>query len=179
MYKRALISVLTSLFLLLLVVDLQRVSSRIDHYPLASGIFVKSPSNTTYTSNALTLNVSINIIVAANLGVSMTYSLDGLDNSSILLRKLTRENSFQALITGTADLPSLSDGSHNITIYAKHTVNNKISHVDNNTIYFTVNANHKQIPEFPIGTTPMIMLVVILVAGTFYKTKLKNGHWLT
>ncbi len=116
-------------------------------YPLASGIYIRSPTNRTYSSSLLTLNASVTALVASNIKISMTYSLDGMPNNTLLTVIHSREHSFQATITGTADLPTLSYGSHNVTVYAKYEVNNasmegvyypKYVHLDNSTVYFTI-----------------------------------------
>ena len=138
MNKHLLVAAFILGFLALLISGAQIVEGSQTAYPLASGIRIDSPSNRTYLSGVLTLDVSVNALVARNIRISMTYSLDGLDNSTIPLTVNTRENSFQAIITGKQDLPTLPFGSHNITVFAQYTINNEIAHLDNNTIYFTV-----------------------------------------
>jgi hypothetical protein len=134
--KKVLVVVLALLFSS--TARLQRVKADFQtEYPLASGLGITSPSNRTYISNLLTLNVTITAIVASNIRISMTYSLDGMINKTIPLITHSRENSFQATITGSVILPSLSYGSHNVTVFAEHTINNELVHLDKNTVYFT------------------------------------------
>ena len=107
-------------------------------YPLASGIYIRSPSNRTYSISLLTLNVSVTALVGSNIGVSMTYSLDGMNKNTIPLITHTHAKSFQAIITGSVNLPTLSCGSHNVTVFAEYTINNELVHLDNSTVYFTI-----------------------------------------
>lgn len=118
--------------------SVQDVAGSQTAYPLASGVQINSPSNRTYLSSTLTLDVGVTALVASNIQISMNYSLDGIYNGSIPLNVHTRENSFQASITGEVDLPSLSYGSHSITVFVQHRINNEISHLDNRTVYFAV-----------------------------------------
>ena len=136
MKKKVLVVVLALLFFPTVGVKCVKADSQTE-YPLASGLGITSPSNRTYISNLLTLNVTITAIVASNIRISMTYSLDGMINNTIPLITHSRENSFQATITGSVILPALSYGSHNVTVFAKHTINNELVHLDKNTVYFT------------------------------------------
>lgn len=138
--------VLALLISLVAGVHVVAASSQID-YPLASGIYIRSPTNRTYTSSLLTLNASVTGLVASNIKRSMTYSLDGMPNNTLPTVIYSREHSFQATIVGTADLPTLSYGSHNVTVYAKHEVNDasmggvyysKYVHYSNSTVCFTI-----------------------------------------
>jgi len=133
----AVVFVLPLLFSLAAGVLVVKASSQ-TNYPLASGIGITSPSNRTYTSSLLTLNVSVTALVASNIRISMIYSLDGMNNNTIPLITHSRENSFQARITGSVTLPTLSYGSHNLTVFAEHTINNELAHFDNHTVYFTI-----------------------------------------
>ncbi len=134
--KKVLVVVLALLFFPTVGVKCVKADSQTE-YPLASGLGITSPSNRTYISNLLTLNVTITAIVASNIRISMTYSLDGMINNTIPLITHSRENSFQATITGSVILPALSYGSHNVTVFAEHTINNELVHLDKNTVYFT------------------------------------------
>jgi hypothetical protein len=145
-------------------------------YPLASEIFIKSPSNITYNNTLLTLNVSVNSLVFRNLGVSMTYSLDGLNNNTIPLIIHPRENSFQAIITGEVNLPTLSYGSHNVTVFAEYTINNEVSRLDNRTVYFTVDTTlESEIPEFP-SSALLIILVPATITATIYGRSIRKHN---
>ena len=145
-------------------------SSQTNYYPLASGIYIKAPTNSTYNTPLLTLNVNVTALVFRNVGVSMTYSLDGMDNNTIPLIIHPRENSFQALITGEVNLPTLSYGSHNVTVFAEYTINNKVSRLDNSTIYFTVSTNlTSEIPEFPSSAPLLIILLPATITATIYR----------
>ncbi len=164
-------------------VQVVAASSQTD-YPLASGIYIRSPTNRTYTSSLLTLNASVTGLVASNIKISMTYSLDGMTNNTLPTVIHSREHSFQATIIGTTDLPTLSCGSHNITIYAKYEVNDasmegvyysKYVIYDNSTVYFTIRTNSVQeISEFPSWIPLLIMLVAVVIVAFIYRRKLQN-----
>jgi hypothetical protein len=153
-------------------------SSQTDYYPLASGIYIRSPTNSTYTSGLLTLNASVNSLVARNIKTSMTYSLDGMPNNTLPITIHSREHSFQAIILGTANLPALSSGSHNITVYAKYEVHDanmggvyysKYVHYANTTVYFTVNTNSEsKIPEFSSLAPLLIILLPATITAIIY-----------
>jgi hypothetical protein len=146
-------------------------------YPLASGIYIKSPSNSTYNIPLLTLNVSVTALVFRNLGFSMTYSLDGMNKNTIPLMIHPRENSFQAIITGEVNLPTLSYGSHNVTVFAEYTINNEVSRLDNSTVYFTVDTNlESEIPEFPSSAPLLIILLPVTITAIIYRRSIRKHN---
>ena len=184
------LQMLISVFLVasLVLFGVQKVvaaSSQTD-YPLASGIYIRSPTNRTYTSSLLTLNASVTGLVASNIKISMTYSLDGIPNNTLPTVIHSREHSFQATIIGTADLPTLSYGSHNITVYAKYEVNDasmggvyysKYVHYDNSTVCFTISTNPVQeIPEFPSWTPLLIILFSVTITAIIYRRNIRKHN---
>ena len=136
--------ILFSLLAGLLVVEASSEPS----FPFSNGILISSPSNRTYTSRVLILNVSFGGLVGATINHSLTYSLDGIYSGPIPLTPHYPEKlSFQGSFTGTLILPELPKGSHSITIFAEHNIYNftengiyydKITQLENNTVYFTI-----------------------------------------
>ena len=177
MKKRVVVAVFVLALLFSPTAGVQRVkASSQTEYPLASGLDITSPSNTTYISSLLTLNVSITTIDASNIRISMTYSLDGMFNNTIPLITHSRENSFQATKTGSVILPTLSYGSHNVTVFAEHTINNELAHLDKNTVHFTIRSNSEQeIPEFPSWIILPFFIVATLVVMIVKNNIRKKG----
>jgi len=183
--KRTASALLLALALLILpVAGLQFVKA--DSQPVApvlSGINIVSPSNSTYKSNLLTLNVNVTTLGGSNIKTSMNYSLDGTSNQTIPLTiEYPAGNSFtMALHIGLLDLPTLNEGSHNITVYVacEYPNNNRfvnepdtITAFYNSTVYFTINTNtEQQIPEFPSWIILPLFITATLVI-IIYKKKL-------
>jgi len=160
------------------VTEIQPAQAQNSIYPLASGIFIICPSNTTYGPEALVLNASVNVAVGTNIKLFMTYSMDGTENKTLPTRSFTRDNSFLKQILGSTNLPNLTHGTHNITVYAKYTINNKTIGNENSTVHFTINGNaQQQIPEF---FPHNILLLTILVATVIlvYKKHTQNHPFL-
>ena len=79
---------------------------------------ISSPSNSTYNTNPVTLNVTGQVIYGSNVELLMNYSLDGQESLPlpVVVQALTG-NPFAVAITGSVTLPKLSDGSHSITVF--------------------------------------------------------------
>ena len=123
----------------------------------ASGLTIISPSNTTYSSNSLTLNVTITRLFSPNeYNSEIMYSLDGKTNVTVPSTATfvpvtgTSESIWStlgsyAVITGATLLPKLPQGSHCLTVYGIYTrakgisVNYPALMQDTKTIYFTIN----------------------------------------
>ena len=178
-------SVLTLILalLILLAAGVQTVKAQYtpsgQGFPLASPISITSPSNSTYSSNLLTLSVTFKFLLSPSYA-NVNYSVDGKNNVTIPLtgiqepREVTRTyangttiivNStlfVPFIITGGVTLPELTEGPHNITVYARYQANNDIG-LDNSTVYFTISTNSEQkIPEFPSW-----IIMPLFVAATF------------
>jgi hypothetical protein len=128
-------------------------------FPLASGIDIISPSNSTYSSGLLTLNVTVKTFLNPNTSnVTLVYCIDGKTNTTIRTESTpvpievettdangtkTTGISIQSyyLITGWATLPEMPEGSHSITVYGKYEFPGSYHNIglDNRTVYFTVN----------------------------------------
>jgi hypothetical protein len=163
-------------------------------FPLASPISITSPSNSTYSSGLLTLNVTVKTFLNPNTSnVTFVYSIDGKTNTTICTEstpvpieaEFTDANgtkttgvSIQSyyLITGWATLPEMPEGSHSITVYGKYEFPDSYHNIglDNNTVYFTISANSEQeMPEFPSWTILPLLLAATL-AAIIYKKKLSK-----
>lgn len=129
------------------------------YFPLASPINVTSPSNSTYSSSLLTLNITFRLVLNLDrTNITMFYSVDGRDNVTIpvsgtfvpieVIRTYengTTEKSISIfsyyVITGCVPLPQLSEGSHEITVYGeyRHVGESNFDVFDNSTVCFTIN----------------------------------------
>jgi hypothetical protein len=126
---------------------------------LVSPINIISPSNSTYSSGLLTLNVTVKTFLNPNTSnVTLVYCIDGKTNTTIRTESTpvpievettdangtkTTGISIQSyyLITGWATLPEMPEGSHSITVYGKYEFPGSYHNIglDNRTVYFTVN----------------------------------------
>jgi hypothetical protein len=190
--KSSIIQLLISMFLVagLILFGEQKVvaaSSQTNYYPLASKTYIRSPTNSTYTSNLLTLNASVNGLVARNIKISMTYSLDGMPNKTLPTTIHPREHSLiSATITGAAALQPLYSGSHNITVYTKYEINDatmggayysEYIHYDNSTVYFTVSTTlTSEIPEFPSSAPLLIILLSATTTALIYRHSIRKHN---
>jgi hypothetical protein len=149
-------------------------------FPLVSPISIMSPSNITHSNSELTLIVTFKFLLSPKYS-TLTYSLDGEDNVTIPLtgtqepREVTRTYANGTSVTvnstlmvpfnikGEIALPELSEGQHNITVYAKYFANQVVA-FDESTVHFTISSNpEQQIPEFP----SWIILPLFLIATVF------------
>jgi hypothetical protein len=122
-------------------------------------ICVDSPQNTTYTTNNVSLNFTVN-----EETLWMGYSLDKQDNVTITENTLT--------------LTELAESSHNITVYATDTADNTAA---SETISFTVAKENETEPPPATSwtTTAIIITIVTAVAAAlliiYTKTKKKQN----
>ena len=105
-------------------------------FPLASPIKITSPSNTTYSSELLMLNISFKLMLnVEKTNITMLCSLDGKENVSFPVSAtffpvettVTYENGTTVtgvssifsyyIINGSVALPELSEGFHGIFVY--------------------------------------------------------------
>ena len=119
--------------------------------PLVSGIGITSPSNTTYSSHLLTLNITIESLFDSSIyNYVFVYSIDGKNNLTIPATSysFTSPSNNGPLastgLTAYTSLPQLDDGPHSLTVYATYerisTNTNWPALIwDNNTVYFTIN----------------------------------------
>jgi hypothetical protein len=152
---------LASFFIELQTVKAQpRISSPAQHMedePYSYGINVISPTNTTYNSNSLLLNVTIRRPVSPNdYEFKIMYSLNGDANVTVPSTATFYDKSIPVsiqsfllsytLAKGVAFLSNLSEGSHYLTVYGIYlhkgpTVGTNWPAVmhDIQTIYFMIN----------------------------------------
>ena len=184
LFKIELLVCFLSLVLFSLTTESQIVKAQFteDDRPFipASPINILSPSNITYNSSLLILNVTFKLLLGVNC-VELCYSIDGHDNITItptatrqlIEATITYKNGTTVkgnatfvpyIINGWAALPKLAEGSHKITVYTRYNANNIIG-LDNSTSYFTIDTNFQQeIPEFPSWTILPLVLVITLIA---------------
>lgn len=111
---------------------------------LVSPISIISPSNSTYTPQSLTLNITVkSFLDSSKANITIVYSVDGKTNTTIDTQSTPVYMGIQSyyLITGWATLPEMPEGSHSITVYGKYEFPGSYHNIglDNRTVYFTVN----------------------------------------
>ena len=129
-------------------------------FPLASPIKVTSPSNTTYSSGLLMLDVSFKLMLnIEKTNITVFYCLDGKENVSfpvsaeffpvettVTYEKGTTVTGVSSIFSyyilrGSVALPELSEGFHRILVYGRyeHVGGSNFSVFDNASVHFTVN----------------------------------------
>jgi hypothetical protein len=148
--KKALSAIIFSIFLIFMAAGLEVVNADIvatNGLILASGPYIMFPSNITYTSSFLSLNVSFHAAIFGNVNHSMIYSLDGNNNETVPLVKhyFGWQQLDKSYIDGSVTLPELSEGPHSILVYLEcnhETWDGAGSHIhtyfDSQAIYFTI-----------------------------------------
>ena len=125
-----------------------------DSISFSSGITIYSPTNRTYTSK----NLALNLTLACGLGLdySLSYSLDGKYQGTLSL--VIDDSELHVVMKGTAlaTLPELQDGSHILTIHLIAVANQKTL-TYNNSVNFYVDVSSPNIviqsPENKTYTT--------------------------
>jgi len=118
-------------------------------------VSVVSPENRTYGASDVALTFIVNKPVS-----SMSYSLDGATN---------------ATATGNATLTGLTNGLHNVTVYATDALGNTGA---SETITFTI-AEETQAAPFPTATAAASLAVIALVSvslAAYYFTKVRRKN---
>ncbi len=105
---------------------------------------ITSPSNITYSSNILNLNVTGQMMRASNVELFMNYSLDGQDSIPIpvSVHAHSSDDQYMGVISGFVALPKLSEGSHKLTVFGDIEANSR-SDLAQATVYFTVQGSGK------------------------------------
>jgi hypothetical protein len=159
---------------------------------MVSPISIVSPINVTYSSDSLDLIVAFQSLLSPDYA-NLTYSIDGQKNNTIPLtgtrtpREVTRtyangttviaNSTFWSVfeINGVVSLPELEEGTHNITVYGKYTLNDKIG-LDQKTVYFTINGSNtslnqemEQIAEFPEWAPLLLVVFIVIVMIIIYR----------
>ena len=160
MRKTAVLLTVTFMGLLLLVpllMETQTVEAQtIDPESHSSALKIISPSNTTYSSNSLLLNVTIHrLFKPTEYDSKIMYSLNGENNvtfpsTETFFDMTTPDSIWSALmsytsISGTAYLQNLSEGYHSLTVFGVYEraqgISTKYPAImqDTKTVYFTIN----------------------------------------
>lgn len=123
-----------------------------------SNLNIVSPQNKTYTSQFLTLNATINFVMARI--ESMSYSIDGLGSYSFSNHFHSEDST---IIHGTqiwlATLPELAEDPHSITVYLEGTLYfpDERHYSEQATVYFTVEnapSSHSPSPSATSSPSP-------------------------
>jgi hypothetical protein len=135
--KTLLIAIAVFLLVTLTVAELELATAVEEFpYPLVSKISIVSPSNSTYNTTTLTLNVTANALPGYTR-ILMSYSIDGKQQDQIPVAETydphygtityangttkTAPSMFSRyLIQGFITLPNLTAGSHSLVVYAEY-----------------------------------------------------------
>lgn len=162
-------------------------------FPLAGPVNIISPTNITYDSNNLTLNVT-SIFLLGPEYASFSYNLDGAGNVTIPLtgtqepREVTRtyKNGTTIIVNSTLNVPftlngetpllGLSEGPHRIVVYAIYNANDFIGY-DESTVNFTIgpSSDLSAIPEFPSWMF-LPLFISGLLAAVVIKRKIVSSN---
>ncbi len=146
-------------------------------------IIIESPTNSTYNVSALTLNVTIKTMKTLfedtdpekmpNTTRSVTYTLDG-EKPKVVTETSYNPNvtvGSSVIFTGSAVLPELTEGPHNITVHAEYDYNPYDIHCESeSTAYFTIETT----PPFPTTVAAASTCLVIVVGGLLLYLKRKK-----
>ena len=119
--------------------------------PISSAVIVSvySPANLTYASNSLVLNFTVHFTATDEKLIK--YSLDGKDNVTLTETEFAEfeKDGIYEEINITKPLPLLSEGSHQLDIFASPNQKYYLS-PDNKTVFFTVDTIVPKITFLPI-----------------------------
>ncbi len=116
---------------------------------LATGPYILSPVNTTYSSRIISLNISFSTKLFSTIHLSATYCLDGTPNINVPLVVSPSMIWSKNRVIGSVMLPELSDGSHTLSVYVEAD-----SYWDSETVHFTVETTTPKIKVLsPINQT--------------------------
>ncbi|MEJ5327051.1 MAG: hypothetical protein WHU54_02215 [Candidatus Bathyarchaeia archaeon] len=104
-------------------------------------IRIISPANKTYNTDLIPLNISISTFFDfyGNLRI-VEYSLDGKENVTISTEYQGLGEDYYSTVTGFAQLPALSEGTHTIAVYATYRFPDygEYTTSDSKTVTFTI-----------------------------------------
>lgn len=108
------------------------------------GVFgITFPSNQTYDSNIVSLEVEGHVIVARNVNLSLVYSVDGNEVVPLSIVFEHKDHlSFVRAFSGFAVLSPLSQGFHNITVLGDLKINGE-SNLSEAFVCFIVSENYE------------------------------------
>jgi len=132
--------------------DIESVTLELPDWASPPSVHLISPENAVYASANVTLEFTVNEQTSW-----MGYNLDGQETVTV---------------AGNTTLAGLSDGAHNVTVYAKDAFENM---GNSETIYFTVEVP-EAFPTAPVAVVSGISVVVLVSAVlAIYFKKRKNG----
>jgi hypothetical protein len=112
-------------------------------------ISISSPSNMSFNANSLPLNFTVGHINSLATEASACYSLDGKDNITLSSGK---ESSIEKIVTSyNLEIGNLSDGLHNLTVYAEITYWHYGLSSASSSVQFTVDTSPPIISELSIA----------------------------
>jgi hypothetical protein len=116
---------------------------------LATGPYILFPVNTTYTSRIISLNISFSTKLFSPIHLSATYSLDGTPKINVPLVSSPSMIWSKNRVSGSVNLPELSEGSHILSVYVEAG-----SRFYSETVHFTVETTTPKIKVLsPINQT--------------------------
>jgi hypothetical protein len=138
-----------------------------------SPLDITSPTNITYTTNQLCFNFTAKTVFNLNVSsVTIDYCIDDKNNITVPVSLVlvpvgtyvttnsdgtttTKPSTLFSyyIITGSADLGDLSQGSHSLTVFARYiSYGGNSIYFDKKTIYFTINdANSYTTSNIDVG----------------------------
>jgi hypothetical protein len=140
-------------------------------FPTDPVISIESPANKTYNVNSLVLNITIvtkydgYYFTSASRLVS--YSIDGKADVPIAETDYSYDQDEKAsTFNGSAILPELTNGPHNLTVYAKYDYDAHIIE-SQSSIYFTIDATSSSTlspTPTPSGQPPLFPTTFVLAS---------------
>ena len=119
------------------------------YFTILPTVTIISIENKTYTSSKIDLNYTVNEPIS-----KITYSIDGKNNETIY---------------GNVTLPELSNGVHNVTVYAWDVAGNAAT---SETAYFSVKAP-ESFPVVPIAAVSTLAIALAVAGLLVYHKKRK------
>ena len=160
------VAIVALLFLLLATLNTARGDLVVSNgEPVAKFQYIQSPTNTSYSSRLLFLNITSFLADAQwQFDYSLTYSLDGKENQTIPLQIHNYEYHgysmpYFKIISAEVRLPELSESSHYLTVFlnllnSSNAMNPPTGEIfyDKETVYFTINDGQPpKISDLSIG----------------------------
>jgi len=119
-------------------------------------ISISSLQNKTYNASSLPLNFTVSYRYPIASNASVCYSLDGKDNITIFSgNESSKESSERILTPYNLEIDNLSDGLHNLTVYAEITY-----------LYYGLSSDFSLI-QFTIDTSPPTISGLSIVNKTY------------
>ena len=147
--KISLTAIVISALLISLVAGLSVVEvTKANFIPTAYVNTIWSPTNKTYSSSSLSLNVTVTFALTENR--SIAYSLDGNENVTLTGIQYQIDNLWQG-INITGPLPALSEGSHRLDVYAK-SIPASYASPDSKTVFFTIDTTSPTLTPIPTSS---------------------------